>query len=214
MNQTKSILKITGVVISLLILGGTFFLRAEQNLETTIASDYSTNFFTLWGAGNMVTRGENPYDVTRYLANHDRYGIEWRPNQLFPYPLPLALLMAPLGMLSLPVAFMVWQFITQIIIAAIIYILLNRWGTSAHQRLFVPLTIFLLFFGPVVLGMKTGSVSALALLFVFMSILLFEKEKPFAAGMVLATCTPGMPDRSSIQFATVCSYPRINSSSF
>jgi len=186
MNQYKPFLKITGAVISLLILAGVFYLRAEQNLESTVAAKYSTNFFTLWGAGNMVTRGENPYDITQYLANHDRYGIEWRPNQLFPYPLPLALLLAPLGWLSLPMAFIAWQLITQIIIASVIFFLLNRWGTTAHKRLFAPLAIFMLFFGPVVLGMKTGSVSALALLFVFAAILLFERDRSFAAGMVLS----------------------------
>ena len=187
MRVNKDILiKFAGIIISLLILGVIFFIRAEQNLEDTIARNYSSNFFTFWGAGRLVIIGESPYDSTQYLENHDRYDIDWRPNRIFPYPLPLALLLAPLGLLPLPIAFLTVQFITQIVIAIVVYILLGHWETDAHKRLFVPFVILLLFFGPVFLSMKAGTISALALFFLFASILLIEKDQPFAAGVVLA----------------------------
>ena len=179
-----SITKIASIALTVVLLGAIFSLRAMQNFQH---QDYrNSNFFFFWLSGRMVLTGENPYDQTQYLAGHDAFGATWRPNQIFPYPLPLSLFMIPLGLLSLSNAYIVWQFASQIIIAITILVLLSHWKEPAQRRLLVPMMIFLLFFGPVYLTLQIGAIGAFTLLVVLISLLLFEKEKSLLAGVVLS----------------------------
>jgi hypothetical protein len=179
-----SIPKIAGIALSVVLLGSIFYLRAMQNFEH---QDYlNSNFFFFWLSGRMELTGENPYDQTQYLAGHDAAGATWKPNQIFPYPLPLSLFMIPLGLLPLSNAYLAWQFASQIIIAATVLVLLSHWEEPAQRRLLVPMTIFLLFFGPVYLTLQIGSIGTFTLLVVLISMRLFEKEKSLLAGIVLS----------------------------
>ena len=185
MNQSQvSIPKIAGIALTVILLGALFSLRAMQNFQH---QDYhNSNFFFFWLSGRMVLTGENPYDQTQYLAGHDAFGATWRPNQIFPYPLPLSLFMIPLGLLSLSNAYIAWQFASQIIIAITVLVLLSHWKEPAQRRLLVPMMVFLLFFGPVYLTLQIGAIGAFTLLVVLISLLLFEKEKSLLAGAVLS----------------------------
>ena len=146
----------------------------------------SSNFTFFWLAGRMVMEGENPYDETQYLAGHETYGIKWQPNKIFPYPLPLAIFCIPLGLLSLPAAYITWQVITLASVAITIFVLLNHWQDAAHTRLLVPIFAALFFFGPLYLTLHTGSIGAFAMLAIVAAILLLEKEKSLLAGIVLS----------------------------
>ncbi|MCJ7433335.1 MAG: DUF2029 domain-containing protein [Anaerolineales bacterium] len=185
MNSSRvSIPKIAGILLTVTLFGSIFYLRAMQNFEH---QDYlNSNFFFFWLSGRMELTGENPYDQTQYLAGHDAAGVTWRPNQIFPYPLPLSLFMIPLGLFSLSNAYMAWQFASQIAIAITVLVLLFHWKESAQRRLLVPMMVFLLFFGPVYLTLQIGSIGAFTLLIVLASLLLFEKEKSLLAGIVLS----------------------------
>jgi hypothetical protein len=179
-----SIKKVLDAFITLALLGGMIFLRAKVSYESF---DFqSSNFTFFWLSGRMLLEGENPYDETQYLAGHETHGIKWQPNKIFPYPLPLAILCIPLGLLSLPTAYITWQAITLLIIAWTIYALLARWQSSAHSRLLIPVFAAMFFFGPAYLTLHTGSVGALALLAITGSILLLEKDKSLSAGMLLS----------------------------
>lgn len=114
---------------------GMIFLRARISYQTF---DFqSSNFTFFWLSGRMLIEGENPYDEKQYLAGHVTHGITWQPNKIFPYPLPLAIFFIPLGLLSLPAAYITWQVITLIIVAMTIFLLLNHWEESAQRlRLF------------------------------------------------------------------------------
>ena len=179
-----SIQKISGIIITLILIGGMIFLRAR--ISATSFDFQSSNFTFFWLAGRMVREGENPYDETQYLAGHETYGIKWQPNKIFPYPLPLAIFCIPLGLLSLPTAYIVWQVITLVIAAVTIFILLNHWKEAAPRRLLVPIFASMFFFGPVYLTLHAGSIGAFALLAMLGTILLFEKDKSLLAGMVLS----------------------------
>ncbi len=133
-----------------------------------------------------MLEGENPYDQTQYLAGHETYGIEWQPNKIFPYPLPLAIFCIPLGFLSIGNAYLLWTAISLAITAATIFILLNQWDSTTHRRLLIPIFAFMLFFGPQYLALHTGAVSALSLVTILAAILLFEKDKSLPAGVILS----------------------------
>jgi Glycosyltransferase family 87 len=179
-----SFLKTAGIVLTVIILGVIFYLKAMQNYTH---QDYTnSNFFFFWLSGRMMWTGQNPYNSAQWLAGHDAFGATWKPNQIFPYPLPLAFFMAPLGLLSLGQAYIVWQIVSEIIIALIVLWLLSHWQGQAQRLLFLPLIIFLLFFGPVYLTLQIGSVGPLALAAILLAILLLERDQSLLAGIILS----------------------------
>jgi len=191
-----TIRKALGAFVTLALLGGMIFLRAKLSYQTF---DFqSSNFTFFWLSGRMLLEGENPYDEAQYLAGHATYGIKWQPNKIFPYPLPLAVLCVPLGLLSLPTAYIAWQVVTLLSVAWAIYILLARWQSPAHDRLLVPIFTAMFFFGPAYLTLHTGSIGALALLALVGSILLLEKDKPLLAGILLSLTMLKPPQGATI----------------
>ena len=179
----NSIQKIAGIIITLSLIGGMIFLRTQMSKTF----DYqNSNFAFFWLSGRMILEGESPYNETQYLAGHDTYGIKWRPNNIFPYPLPLALIFIPFGLISLANAYILWQIVSLVSIALIIFILLNHWKESAQRRLLIPIFAFMFFFGPLYLTLFTGSIGAIAALVILGAILLFEKDKSLLAGIILS----------------------------
>ncbi len=184
MKRNAALFKISGMVFTVIVLGVIFYLKAMQNYTH---QDYTnSNFFFFWLSGRMMWTGQNPYNQTQWLAGHDAFGATWKPNNIFPYPLPLAFFMAPLGLLSLGQAYIVWQIVSQIVIALTVFWLLYHWKGQAQRLLFLPLMIFLLFFGPVYLSLQIGSVGTFALAAILLAILLLEHDQPIWAGMVLS----------------------------
>ncbi len=179
-----AIQKTIGIIVTFILIGGMIFLRAR--ISATGFDFQSSNFTFFWLAGRMVMEGENPYDETQYLAGHETYGIKWQPNKIFPYPLPLAIFCVPLGLLSLPAAYITWQIITLIIVAVTIFILLNHWEETAPMRLLVPVFAAMFFFGPLYLTLHTGSIGVIAVLAIMGAILLLEKDKSLLAGIALS----------------------------
>jgi len=184
-NNMKTFIKIAGILLTIALLGAMIHLRALKNLH--LKDQYhGSNFFTFWLSGYMVLKGENPYDQTQYLAGHDAFGVTWKPNKIFPYPLPLSLFMVPLGLLPFSKSYYLWQIISQIIIAITVFVLLEHWKEPAHSRLFAPLMVFFLFFVPVYLTLQVGSIGAFTLLVMLIFLLLFEKGRSLFAGIVLS----------------------------
>ena len=184
MKRNVALLKLSVMVFTVIVLGVIFYLKAMQNYTH---QDYAnSNFFKIWLAGHMMWTGESPYNSTQWLAEHNAFGVTWQPNETFLYPLPLAFFIAPLGLLSIGQAYIVWQIVSQIIIALTVFWLLRHWKGQAQRLLFLPLMIFLLFFGPVYLSLQIGSVGPLALAAILIAIFLLEHDQPIWAGMVLS----------------------------
>ena len=183
-NIPPLILKIVLVIVTVILLGTLFYFRAMQNYAH---QDYTnSNFFFFWLSGYMIRIGQNPYDQIQWLAGHATFGATWIPNKIFPYPLPLAFLMIPLGLFSLGQAYIVWQLITQIVIAIVVYVLLQHWQEQPQKMIFLPLMVFLLFFGPVFLTLQVGSIGVVALGAVFLSLIFLERKQSFLAGFAVA----------------------------
>ncbi|MBL8099112.1 MAG: DUF2029 domain-containing protein [Anaerolineales bacterium] len=171
------------IFISLLIISGIIYAR----LQISKGFDYQdSNFAFFWLAGKMTIDGENPYDETTYIANHEKYGIKWQPNRIFPYPLPLAILCIPLGFFSMGAAYTIWQIVSMLFIVISIYLLLNLTNNEAAKRLLIPIFLAMIFFGPGYLTLHTGAVGAFALLFLMLAVILLEKENFILAGILLS----------------------------
>jgi len=73
---------------------GTLFLTVAVRVVHSL--DYvNSDFFTFWLGARMAWTEEDPYSSEDWLSAHDKYGVEWIPNPTYPYPLPLATLLAP-----------------------------------------------------------------------------------------------------------------------
>ncbi len=172
------------MILVLVALGLVFYWKANQNFHS---QDYkNSNFFFFWLSGRMVWTGENPYNPVQWLAGHDAFGATWKPNQIFPYPLPLMFFLAPLGLLSLGQAYFIWLVLSQVLMAVTVYVLLNHWKEQAYRLFFLPVMLFLLFFGPVYLSLQIGSIGPLTLIILVGAILLLDKQRSFPAGLLLS----------------------------
>ncbi len=197
--KRQAVLRFLGALLALALLGAMFHWRAAQNYALkNSGGEHRSNFFTFWLAGRMLLRGEDPYNEAQYLAGHDEFNVKWKPNKIFPYPLPLALLMIPLGTLPLGEAYFALQYFTQISVALVVYLLLRRWRSPAHERLLAPLMAFFLFFSPLLLTLQVGSIGALALLILFGAQILLERGKSRAAGIALALLMLKPPQGAAI----------------
>ncbi|MFM8423702.1 MAG: glycosyltransferase family 87 protein, partial [Chloroflexota bacterium] len=178
-----SLPKLVNLFLTLLALGILIFARVQVSLGFDVPN---SNFSFFWLAGRMILDGQNPYDETQYLAGHDANSMDWRPNNIFPYPLPLTLFCIPLGFFSMQTAYVIWQVVTLLLIALTIYILLRHWQDKSHHNMLVPIFFFLLFWGPLYLTTHAGTFSIFSLLVLLGAILLLEKDKSLLAGIVLA----------------------------
>jgi len=184
LRERHSAIRLTITIVTVLVLAGVFYQRAAYNLRRI---DYqNSNFVFFWMAGRMVLSGGDPYDSAQWLAEHDANNVTWHPNRIFPYPLPLAFLLAPLGLLSLDSAYLVWQLISQIMIAVTISMLLGRQREPRYQRMFIPLVLILLFFGPVYLSLQIGALGAFTLVAVTAAIAALDDKRSLAAGILLS----------------------------
>lgn len=175
--------RIFGAGFAILLIAVLIFLRTQVNRGFDTSR---SNFSFFWLAGRMALDGENPYDETQYLAGHDAYGIEWRPNRIFPYPLPLALFCIPLGFFSIDTAYVIWQVVSLILVAFAVYFLLSHFDDGRQKRLLLPVFFFLLFFGPLYLTTHAGTFSAFSLVVILAALLMIERDRSLPGGIILA----------------------------
>lgn len=168
---------------SIVLLAVVFSLNTFQNARH---EDYrNSNFAKFWTAGHMILTGLNPYDAAQWHNEQILLGATSVPDKIFLYPLPQAFFLTPLALLPPQTSFVLWGLISQAIIAITCLALLNRFG-MAQKRLFLPLVIFLLFFGPIYLSLQIGSIGVIALAILFVSIILLEQNRSLLTGILLS----------------------------
>lgn len=149
--------------------------------------DYVNNgFFTFWLGGQMTWTEAHPYSADDWVGGHHLNGASWIPNQIFPYPLPLALLMSPLGLLPIDRAYILWDFTAQVLIALCILWLATHWEGLNRRLYALFLLVAIILNGNVYLGLMTGTVAALLLAFLTLALYFFEAKRPFWGGFALA----------------------------
>ncbi len=183
-QRTRQLIYVSAAILTVLVLAALFLQRAFFNL--THEDFRNANFFFFWLAGRMILLGQNPYDSVQWIAGHDAFGNTWRPNLIFPYPLPLAVLMAPLGLLSLPAAYFSWQLLSEILMGVSVWYLLRHWFGHRQDRLYLPLMIALLYFGPVYLSLQIGGLAPIILMVLVLALILVDRGHAVAGGVLLS----------------------------
>jgi hypothetical protein len=104
---------------------------------------------------------------------------------VFLYPLPLALLLAPLGYLPFLSAYIVWVALTQLMIIVSLVILLSLETNPRRKLFFIPLVIGTILFRPTILTLTQGQLSGLFLFALAWIAFLWQKGKWFWGGFLL-----------------------------
>ena len=149
--------------------------------------DYLNNgFFTFWLSGRFQISGAHPYSSTEWVNGHHANGATWIPNKIFPYPLPLALITAPLGLLSLKQAYILWDILAQLLISGSILWMASRFPKRNQQLFAGIILLFIVLNSNIYLGLMTGTFAALFLIFLILTLFYMENNHPFWAGVMLA----------------------------
>jgi hypothetical protein len=140
--------------------------------------DYANNdFFTFWLAGHMLPQNGNPYSPEQWVAGHAQFNVTWVPNLAFVYPLPLAVLFAPLGLLPLQQAFILWVALSMGMILASLFLIRPAEITPGNLVLVLSILVGLVFFRPTILTLVSGQLSAWLLFILACIATLWAKEK-------------------------------------
>jgi hypothetical protein len=184
MEKLKIFLERWWTILALIALMPIYYGIAVNNERHV---DYVNNgFFTFWLSGHMEWTGEHPYSTTEWVNGHHTNGAVWIPNKIFPYPLPLALVTAPLGFFPIEQAYILWDILAQGLIALCILWLARRWEGLNRQAYAIFVLVATILNGNVFLGLMTGTIAALFVVFLTLSLYFMETRRPLLAGIALA----------------------------
>ena len=172
-----------GLLVLLLSLAS--YALAVRIVSSVDYLKYGTDFSSFWMAGKLVLQGKSPYDMVTWGEGFRRFELGFLLTPVFLYPLPLALLLAPLGLLPFQSAYIVWVTLTLLIIIGSLAILLSL-ETNPRKKLFIiPLFIGSMLFRPTILTLTQGQVSGLCLFALAWTEFLWQKGKWFWGGFLL-----------------------------
>ena len=146
---------------------------------------YGTDFSSFWMAGKLILQGKNPYDMAAWGEGFRQFELGFLLTPVFLYPLPLALLLAPLGYLPFLSAYIVWVALTQLMIIASLALLLCLETNPRKKLFFLPLVIGTILFRPTILTLTQGQLSGLFLFVLVWIAFLWQKRKWFWGGCLL-----------------------------
>lgn len=184
MDQTKSFLARWWMPLTLVILAPLLWPIAQVVAQSTNIPD--SNFFKMWLASHIIWTGGDPYSPVDWLNGHLAFQSTWVPEKAYLYPLPLAYILAPLGLLSPLQAYRFWVFFALFAAAVTTFMLVNQWERVKSKPFAILLMIFFFFFAPLIQAVGKGTVGALLLLGVVLACELLRRQKSFLGGLVFS----------------------------
>lgn len=176
-----------GWIIVLLILVPLCVLIATRVVNSMNYHQNSIDFYNFWLAGHLVTEGQSPYNSAQWIAGYPPYVLDITLNPAFLYPLPLALLFAPLGWLSFKAAYITWVTLIQLMIVISLGILLFIRPNPRAKLFLIPLLAGIILFRPTILTLTQGQLSAFILCVLALLALIWDRGKWFWGGLLLGT---------------------------
>ncbi len=149
----KPVVKIVTVVVVFLLM-----LVIDRQIVRINGDMLNRDFFLLWAGGRGLLERVDIYDPAVWNDLHVRYGSQWVENRIFTYPLPTALLFAPLALLPVPCAATVWELLSQVMLVASAVVLLAALGN--RRSLAVVLLPLVLLSRPAIIIFTSGQFSA------------------------------------------------------
>ena len=180
-DELRPYLAILGIVFLLIALGTNFANRAIGSNE-----DIPNDFLTYWLASRMVLAGGNPYDPMQWATAHSTYEVEFIANQSFLYPIPMAIMLIPLGLLPLKSAFLLWSGLALLMITIAVILLLKSHISPLSLSMFLPLFFGILLFRGTITSILNGQIAPLLFLFLSLAVHWFSRRRDHWAGLAIS----------------------------
>jgi hypothetical protein len=180
-----------GLLIMGFLVISAFLLFAAMEISRRQNYHINGDFFELWLGGRMIWGDQSLYDETQWMAEHAHYGNQWDNNSVFPYPPPLALVFAPLGILSLKSASILWVFFSQLMVLISVVLLIALWNKRNTRAIsyILPSLAAIFLFRPVMVTLRNGQLSAFFLIILVLTMYFWEKDHWFIGGLLLSMIT-------------------------
>ena len=171
-----------GQVVAFIFVVLFLFVGMAIVISNTYLPYFSSDFFTFWLAGRLTLMGQDPYSEAQWLAGHTLYSATWIPNSIFPYPLPLALLLVPFGLFSQKTAYLLWVVVTNVFVASSVLLVSKTWSKwNGTLALFTVISAFL--FRPYLITVLSGQLVGLFLFVISLAMYFWHQEKWFLGGI-------------------------------
>ena len=123
-----------------------FFALAFQFVQSISYAD--SDFFSFWYAGHSVLTGNDPYNESYWVNERSQFGAVWVSDATFLYPLPLAVLLVPLGLFPLLWAYTLWVALSLVLALLSGLMILSVRGGLQRKRMPFPSCSPFRCFGP------------------------------------------------------------------
>jgi len=167
----------------LFVLGPLFL--ATGILSSQWSDPHGLDFTHFWLAGHMNLQGKDVYGADWVIErlNND---IQWIPEDYFLYPLPLSVLLSPLGLLPFNSAYIAWVFVSQACILFSIFILMKHFFLKDFPRLELITITGIFLFRPSFIVIVSGQIDPYLMILMVLSAYFFTKECHLVSGFFLS----------------------------
>jgi hypothetical protein len=169
------------VLIIIALLAG-YLIASLQNFYKTQGKD----FFALWLAPKLLLLGKNPYNTIDWISTYEKFGANWVMDQGYLYPLPLAVLMIPIGALSVEVAGVIWIALGILTVLFTTYFILSIRKDNWKYNQIIPVGIGIFLFRSVLETLRLGQLDWLILLFLAVGLIFWDKQNWLLGGIMFA----------------------------
>jgi len=173
------LLVVFSILIFLAYLFAKFFVSTWENLA-------NTDFMTFWLAGKSLVMDFDAYNPEEWQYWNRFFGSTWIFNPRFIYPLPLRLFLYPWGLIPFHSAYVVWTILSQFLVVFSVSLLYFRSQQTSKLSTFIFILIGAFMFRATYATLRFGQIGPWLLLCLALVIFLWERNKPFWSGFVLA----------------------------
>jgi len=160
-----------------------FGLISERIVSRT---DYpNSDFFSFWLAGRLILSHQNPYLANEWINGHHLFGADWISDPTFLYPLPLAFIFLPFGLLNIYQATVFWVWISQVMLLIVVLLLLPLFGVDGKHYI-LPIVTGIILFRPIVSLLLYGQIGAFLLLTVVVASIMWDKKRWIWGGIIIS----------------------------
>jgi len=168
------------VALSILAFNVSSFLVSSD-------SGIPNDFFTFYLASRMISDGDDPYDPSSWVEGHKEYSVDFVANDTFLYPLPLAIFLSPLSLLSLWDAYRFWFLVSIISLITSLVLLIRSEFKSLPISRTIPLLVGIFLFRGTITSLLFGQISPFLLLLIATSLYLVSINNWLLASVTLST---------------------------
>ncbi|MCP4140158.1 MAG: DUF2029 domain-containing protein [Chloroflexi bacterium] len=172
-------------LFAIILLCAIIFLVGAIKISEIIEYQNS-DFFQFWLGSRNIWDGGDPYNSAEWVQAHKEFGTDRIASPAYLYPLPLAILLSPLGLLPLKTAFITWTFLSESLLIISILLLLKSTDFNKTKHLILPIILANIIFRPTTTNFLGGQLSSLYLFITTVAATLWHKEKWFWGGATIA----------------------------